>query len=250
MTALDVAVNPDFAPEPRVAGRVPIELVEPDGRWLDADLYVATPALLARYGVDFDAIDPDTEILTVETGDLAFNGNDFDSGTPEMVTNAQTLTPTYSSLPGSFITLEGLQRRGWEAAASGHWLVETSEPLTSDQLATVRDVAAAAGLTVEARDPQTGLQTLRSGATAVGMLFALGILAMTVGLIRSEAAGDVRTLTATGASSATRRTLTAATAGALALLGVALGTAGAYAAVVAGYVDVADLTPIPSPTSP
>ena len=245
VTALDVAVNPDFAPEPRIAGRIPIELVEPDGRWLDADLYVATPALLARYGVDFDAIDPDTEILTVETGDLAFNGNDFDSGTPEMVTNIQSLTPTYSSLPGSFITPEGLLARGWEAAASGHWLVETSEPLTSDQLATVRDVAAAAGLTVESRDPQTGLQTLRSGATAVGILLALGILAMTVGLIRSEAAGDVRTLTATGASSATRRTLTAATAGALALLGVALGTAGAYAAVVAGYVDVADLTPIP-----
>ena len=77
------------------------------------------------------------------------------------------------------------------------------------------------------------------------MLLALGILAMTVGLIRSEAAGDVRTLTATGASSATRRTLTAATAGGLAILGVALGTAGAYAAVVAGFVDVADLTPIP-----
>ena len=64
---------------------------------------------------------------------------------PEMVTNTQTLTATYSSLPGSFITPEGLQRRGWEAAPSGHWLVETSEPLTSDQLATVRDVAAAAG---------------------------------------------------------------------------------------------------------
>ncbi len=245
VTALDVAVNPDFAPDPGVAGRVPIELVEPGRRWLDADLYVATPALLARYGVDLDGIDPDTEILTVETGDLAFNGNDFNSGTPEMVTDTQALTPTYSSLPGSFITPDGLQRRGWEAAPSGHWLVETSEPLTSDQLATVRDVAAAAGLTVEARDQQTGLSTLRSGATAVGMLLALGILAMTVGLIRSEAAGDVRTLTATGASSNTRRTLTAATASGLALLGVALGTAGAYAAVVAGFVDVADLTPIP-----
>ena len=245
MTALDVAVNPDTAPEPGLEGRVPIELVEPDGRWLDADLYVATPALLARYGVDLDAIDPDTEILTVETGDLAFNGNDLDSGSPEMVTDAQTLAPSYSSLPGSFITPEGLQPRGWQAAPSGHWLVETSEPLTSDQLATVRDVAAAAGLTIEARDPQTGLQTLRSGATAVGMLLALGILAMTVGLIRSEAAGDIRTLTATGASSNTRRTLTAATASGLAVLGVALGTVGAYAAVVAGFVDVGDLTPIP-----
>ena len=250
VTRLDVAVDPDTAPEPGVQGRIPIELIEPDGRWLDANLYLATPTLLTRYGVDLDAVDPDTEILTVETGDLAFNGVDLDEDTPEqrepaMVTNAQALTATYSSLPGSFITPEGLQRRGWEAAASGQWLVETSEPLTSEQLATVRDVAAAAGLTLETRDEQTGLQTLRSGGTAVGMLLALGILAMTVGLIRSEAAGDVRTLTATGASSATRRMLTAATAGGLAILGVALGTAGAYAAVVGGFVDVADLTPIP-----
>jgi putative ABC transport system permease protein len=77
------------------------------------------------------------------------------------------------------------------------------------------------------------------------MVLALGILAMTVGLIRSEAAGDLRTLTATGASSTTRRTLTAATAGALALLGVALGTIGAYAAVAAGFGDLADLSSVP-----
>jgi putative ABC transport system permease protein len=69
------------------------------------------------------------------------------------------------------------------------------------------------------------------------MLLALGILAMTVGLIRSEAAGDLRTLTATGATSTTRRALTAATAGALALLGVLLGATGAYLALLAGYHD-------------
>jgi putative ABC transport system permease protein len=67
------------------------------------------------------------------------------------------------------------------------------------------------------------------------MLLALGILAMTVGLIRGEAAGDLRTLTAAGATGTTRRTLTAATAGALALLGALLGTAGAYLALIAGY---------------
>ena len=55
---------------------------------------------------------------------------------------------------------------------------------------------------------------------------------MTVGLIRSETGNDLRTLTATGASSHTRRTLTGATAGALALLGALLGTAGAYAALL------------------
>ena len=45
-------------------------------------------------------------------------------------------------------------------------------------------------------------------ATPFGIVLALGILAMTLGLIRSESAGDLRTLAATGASSWTRRTLT------------------------------------------
>jgi putative ABC transport system permease protein len=92
-------------------------------------------------------------------------------------------------------------------------------------------------MTVEARDHQTQLTAIRTGATAAGLLLALGILAMTVGLIRGEAAGDLRTLTATGATGATRRTLTAATGGALALLGVLLGAAGAYLALLAGYQD-------------
>jgi putative ABC transport system permease protein len=92
-------------------------------------------------------------------------------------------------------------------------------------------------MTIETRDNQSELTAIRTGATAAGMLLALGILAMTVGLIRSEAAGDLRTLTATGATSTTRRTLTAATSGALALLGVLLGATGAYLALLAGYHD-------------
>jgi putative ABC transport system permease protein len=56
----------------------------------------------------------------------------------------------------------------------------------------------------------------------------------------------VRTLTATGATSATRRTLTASTAGGLALLGVVLGTVGAYIALAAGHVpDLGALSPVP-----
>jgi putative ABC transport system permease protein len=67
----------------------------------------------------------------------------------------------------------------------------------------------------------------------VGILLALGILAMTIGLIRSETASDLRILAATGASSRTRRSLTAATAGALAFVGAVVGTAAAYIAMIA-----------------
>jgi putative ABC transport system permease protein len=70
---------------------------------------------------------------------------------------------------------------------------------------------------------------------------------MTVGLIRSAAERDLRTLTATGATSGIRRTLTAATAGALALLGAALGTTGAYVGLVAAYRnDTGALSPVPA----
>ena len=75
------------------------------------------------------------------------------------------------------------------------------------------------------------------------MLLALSVLAMTVGLIRSETSGDLRTLTATGASSFARRAITATTSGGLALLGVGLGIVGAYATLVAGRLK--DLTPLP-----
>ena len=107
-----------------------------------------------------------------------------------------------------------------------------------------RDIAAEA-LTIETRDHQENEATLRTVATALAVLLALGILAMTVGLIRGEAAGDLRTLTATGATGRTRRTLTAATAGSLAFLGVMLGTVGAYAALAAGFIQHRHPTPVP-----
>jgi putative ABC transport system permease protein len=62
-------------------------------------------------------------------------------------------------------------------------------------------------------------------------VIAFGVLAAAVGLIRSETARDLRTLTAAGASTTTRRMITAATAAALGLLGAILGVAGA---VIAG----------------
>ena len=58
---------------------------------------------------------------------------------------------------------------------------------------------------------------------------------MSVGLIRSEADRDVRTLAALGAPGRTRRAITASTAAGLALLAALLGTAAAYLAVGAGY---------------
>jgi putative ABC transport system permease protein len=205
-------------------------------------LYVATPELLGHLRLDLAPLDPDTDVLTAHAGELRFaNLANRSEAAPDGGTEAAPSVkgidlPAYSSAPTSLITPDGLRRGGWQPAPAG-WLVEAPNPPTSAQLAQARQAAADAGMTVETRDNQTELTAIRSGATAAGMLLALGILAMTVGLIRGEAAGDLRTLTATGATSITRRTLVAATGGALALLGVLLGATGAYLALLAGYHD-------------
>jgi putative ABC transport system permease protein len=249
----ELALDPRMEPDSTFGGRTTVTLAE----FTDLGgimgyrdltlLYVATPEILAKYGLDEAAIDPSVEVFTVETGEIRFVGMPSEPGDrrPELVTNFEQLAPTYSSLPGSFITPEAVRQRGWETAPVG-WLIEATTPLADEQIAAARQMAAEAGLTVESRDYQEGLLALRSNATAVGVVIALGVLAMTVGLIRSEAAGDLRTLTATGATSQIRRMLTAVTAGTLALLGALLGTAGAYVALIAGFIsDMSGLSHVP-----
>jgi putative ABC transport system permease protein len=249
VTSLDVALDPAGKPDPGFDGRQAITLVErADDGWRDVSLvYVATPELLAHHHVDLGTVPPDTVIITREVGQFALLG-DVGAGrsTVEPLTDVVRLDPGYRALPGTFATMDVLTRRGWVVAPSGRWLVESSAPPTTEQLAAAREAAAGAGLTVEVRDRQGGLGALRSGATAAGVLTALGILAMTVGLVRSEAARDLRILAATGATGRTRRALTAATAGGLAVLGALLGIAGAYLGLTAGFVrDLGALSPVP-----
>jgi putative ABC transport system permease protein len=212
---------------------------------LESGLYVATPLLLRHLGIDPATVDPTADFLadpTVHAEELLILS--FRDRKQLAVTNVQRIDSREvlgagdqsSGQPSSFVTLEGLRRHGWQQVASG-WLVESNQPLTSEQIGAARDLAAEAGLTIEVQRENTSLAKPIAIATAAGALLALAILALTVGLIRSESAGDLRTLTATGATSRTRRTLTGATAGALALLGAFLGVAGAYLALAATYLD-------------
>ena len=202
-------------------------------------LYVGTPPVLRRFGLD--GFPPGTEVLTPATGELRFV-NTGKAGEPAAPTRVAAIgRVAYESMPSSLIAPDALAAHGWTATPAG-WLVEARSPLTDAQLTRARSMAAGFGLTVEARRSGENLTATRLGATAGGMLLALGVLAMTVGLIRGEGVGDLRTLAATGATSGTRRAITAATAGALGLLGAVLGIVGAYLALVAGYLD--DLSPI------
>ncbi|CAN5717877.1 hypothetical protein BH10ACT1_BH10ACT1_05870 [soil metagenome] len=244
--ALDVAVNPPGA-DPSVPDD-PIGLVLPisHGERLVGYPYVATAAVLRDVGIDPASVASDTELLTVRTDDVRLGDpavRPIEGGTKTRVQHVDL--PPYSSAPSSLVTETALRRHGWVAARAG-WLVESDQPLTGAQVAAARRAAAAVGLEVEVRSGADGMATLQTVATAVGTVLALAIMAMTIGLIRGEAAADLRTLTATGASSRTRRTVTAATAGALALLAVALAVAGAYLALGAAFrTDLGELVPLP-----
>ena len=82
------------------------------------------------------------------------------------------------------------------------WLVQAPAALTPVQINAARQAAVTLGTTIETKSGQLGLGQISDGATIGGILIALGVLAMTVGLIRSETASDLRTLTATGAGGA------------------------------------------------
>jgi putative ABC transport system permease protein len=226
------------------------------GRQFSGPVYVATPQLLRAFGIKASQVDPAADILTMRPGLSGISrmqlvyGNYFSGSSPpggggrsfpcpkndclaNPVIEEVSSLPAGTSAPNTVITEHAIHQLGLHSSTSG-WLVQTPNPPTAAQITNARLTAAAAGMTIETKSSIPTSADILNWATVFGVVLALGILAMTVGLIRSETASDLRTLAATGASSSTRRTITAATAGALALLGAVLGTAAAYVAAI-GY---------------
>jgi len=219
-------------------------------------VYVATPQLLAMYGITASQISPGTDIVTVRPGLAGLPRLQMTWGSPggqsgpgggpgeggnlsctpsnDCLLNPVIQTigglPDGTSAPNTVITDHAVSRYHMSLSLDG-WLIQAPGPLTAAQINTARQLALAYGVTVETKSGALGLGEITDGVTALGIVIALGVLAMSVGLIRSETARDLRTLTATGASARTRRMITAATAAALGLLGAVLGIAGA---VIAG----------------
>ncbi len=236
------------------------------GRQFSGSVYVATPALLRAFGIKASDVNPAADILTMRPGLatiprmqlLYTSGNPAGSvtkggpagqgqGGPDYspctkgsclahpVIQEVSALPSGTSAPNTVITEHAISTLHLRSSVSADgWLVQTPSPPTAAQITNARLAAAAAGLTIETRNSIPSVAVIISWATVFGIVLALGILAMTVGLIRSETAGDLRTLAATGASGWTRRMLTAVTAGALGLAGAVLGTVAAYTAAI-GY---------------
>jgi len=215
------------------------------GRSWSGPAYVATPQLLSAFGITPAQVNPGADFLTMRPGLSAAQHMQFwdtpkvPSDTPctpgSCLANPPILQigalPSGTSAPNTVITDHGMRQFNLTATTAG-WLIQAPGGLTATQVTNARQTAATAGASIETVNNIPSYTQVTAAATIFGMVLALGILAMSIGLVRSETAGDLRTLTATGASGTARRALTAATAGALALTGAIVGTAGGYLAAI------------------
>ena len=235
------------------------------GRNGPGTVYVATPQLLRAYGITAAQVSPDADFLTMRPGlssltnmQLLYGAYKFGPPGPNSpcppssclanpkIQEASAL-PSGTSAPDTVITEHAVHQFHLTTSVAG-WLIQAPDALTAGQISTAQHAAAAAGLAVETPNSIPSFIEILDVATVGGILLALGILTMSVGLLRSETANSLRTLTATGASSTARRAISAATAGALALTGAVVGTAAGYIAAI-GFFRTSQLDTLSSLTS-
>jgi putative ABC transport system permease protein len=231
------------------------------GRSWGGQIYVATPQLLKSFGISQSEINPDADILTMRPGlstmslmQLTYggagpgkgsgNGPNGNSGNQwpcppgSCIANPPiqeiSQLPSGTSAPNTVVTEHAITTLHLQSSVStAGWLIQVPNGLTAAQITTAQQLAAgASGMSVETRNSIPSLAQIIDAATIFGIVLALGILGMSVGLVRSEAARDLRTLTATGAAPTTRRTITAVTGGALAFTGAVIGIVGGYLAAI------------------
>jgi putative ABC transport system permease protein len=224
----------------------------------DESLTVATAQLLRVLGIRQSQIQPNADVVTSLPGFAGASGVEFTwcaklvqrppgSGNfnctktgvlKHTVIQELGALPTGVHAPIALITEHAIHELGISSSQTGPpigWFVDAAAPLTATEIHNAQAVAATAGLSIETKNDEPTSSTVVNWATVFGIAIALCILVMSIGLIRSETASDLRTLAATGASRNTRRALTAATAAALGLAGAVLGTFAGYVCVI-GYL--------------
>ncbi len=223
-----------------------LQNAQASGRQWSGPVYVATPQLLAAFGISAAQVRPDADVLTMRPGLSGFphlnlihgkgqpgGGCPAGSCLASPVIQEISALPSGTSAPNTVLTEHAVTQFGDQVSTTG-WLLQLPHPPTAAQIRNAKATAATGGMSIETKSSTPAASEILDWATVFGMALALAILAMTVGLIRAETASDLRTLTAAGASGWTRRTLTAATAWALAQAGAILGIAAAYIGAI-GY---------------
>ena len=243
---LEVAVSQNIASQRQPTLNQTGAIISLHGQGSGGQLYVATPALLTAFGITAGEVNPGADILTMRgglpsTGNLALVSGSFLAqsapGCPagmcilNPVIQKISLLPSGTSAPNTVIT-EQAATALHEKIVPVAWLIQAPSAISPAEVNAARQAALGLGTTVESHAGELSLGEIANGATVGGLLLALGVLAMTVGLIRSETLRDLRTLTAAGAGGRTRRALTGVTTGAIGFLGAALGTVAGFLAVL------------------
>jgi len=210
---------------------------------LGESVYVATPQLLHALRIGASQVEPDADIVTSLPGLAGASGLELDWCENASCSRSGVLNnPVIQSLgalpagihgPNTLITEHAVRALGLSSSViTNAWFAQSAGPLTAAEIHNAQAVAASANVSIETKDDEPTSAEVTGSATVFGFVLALCILVMSISLLRSETAGDLRTLAATGASSYTRRTITAATAAALGLLGAVLGTLAGYIGVI------------------
>ncbi len=183
-------------------------------KYFNPTIDVATPQLLKALGIRASQVQPGADIVTSLPGLARATGVELDwyenvSGTKTGVLNSPVIQglsalPTGVHAPNTLITEQAVHALGLSFSITTYaWFAQSAVPLTAAEIRNAQAAAAPAGLSVETRNDEPTSSEIINWATVFGIALALCILAMSVGLIRSETSGDLRTLAATGGSSYT-----------------------------------------------
>ena len=121
--------------------------------------FVATPELLTRAGIDPATVGPAVEVVTSRSGPLVFLdpsqplSRDPDDN-PDIASVVRFEGSGYSEVPTTFVTPTAVDAHGWTTRQAG-WFVQAAHPLTTEQRAEARELAADAGIVVLAATSRT-----------------------------------------------------------------------------------------------
>ncbi len=173
----------------------------------NGNVYLATPQLLATYGIKASQISPGTDILTMQPGlaglphlEMTWGSYGFQYGPGNLVQKASVLPPctlsndcvanpaiqTVSGLPSgtsapNAVTTEYVVSKYHLHTSLFGWLIQAPAPLTATQINAARHLALGYEVTAETKADTPGLGEFADGATALGIVIALGVLAASVG---------------------------------------------------------------------
>jgi putative ABC transport system permease protein len=180
-------------------------------------VYVATPQLLAAYGIKASQIPAGTDVLTMRPGLASLPHMEMvwhictglchadeepgGHGQPPCTLSNQCLAgpaiqtvsrlPGGTSAPNTVITEYAVSQYHLQTHLSG-WLIQAPAPLTATQISTAQQLARTYGVTVETQSSNPSLGDFADGATALGAVIAFGVLAASAGLGAQQPVRHVR----------------------------------------------------------